>query len=1161
MTTPVADRPPASRVAWRTVLRWPAATALALVVLGGVVQTVAFPAAVPEGPLQRSDAPGGTSLVSLTSEYSLFVTLRERAGSAAVVWPASEDPPLYVPYLYAISGIEDVRSGPVPLTGWPGTPPTATGSPIHGEPWWSGTWSLHLDDDLGPPEVLLVRRVPGGIEVADARLVVGGSDVARPAPDASRPTLGVTPSLSRAALVDTLVLGVLLLAGGLLLPHGAVTGAARVALALVVGVALQATVGMLLVPGIWSLVITVATAAVAARAAAGRGPSGWSRADVGPLLTGLAALAAMTTWVRGIGLLRTSPDTFDYLAGARMLADGRFGPAVLELKRGVGQQSLHATGFALGAEGIQSLGPAVLLAGVVLIALLPSASRSRAASAASGLAALVLLASPAVPRMGAFLNSHVLVAVTLLALIALLGVGPVQRRSEGPATVTALVALVAALVVLRPEGTLLVGLVLLGMLRRRDPVDSAAWWALGGATVAWNLLLVVGGLMRPSGPPPLALGMAAVGVAVLLAPWILVRLSPRLLRTVPVIVGSVLWAGALAALILGTTGVTDVRFLRALLTNLGEGVGEWGLLAPSLMILGLWAVLKGEAPEDGAGVLGARWLLIGSIPVLLFAKLGDGLERGGLDLTALLSGGGRVGWGDSVNRSWMHLVLVTLALVVVRSRTPGKVPLTRGLALTALVTVVATLWAPRWVIPAEQLADFERRTVATVRFVGVDDLLVDLVDGRVVEQRIVLPDVAPRTDDGALPVEVCVEPKFATFGRANAGSIHVSLSAGPARSEHVLEASLLRDLVAERFCLTLAGAVPVELVLRVEGSGASIDDTAGLVAAFSGDATGLLVRPATTTLPDGRASVLDAPVAVAVDIDRLWATPSPGSAPTTPRRVSGLFLLLIPVLLVVLVVRDVLPGRRAAFGLVVAGLVGSALTPTLVPHGRPLVPAWPAAPPGVAALSIPGVTIDDGRVLEQHLSPRRAPDERLLRRDPWGRTERVCLTLQIDAVPPGWGSGGLRLSVGPSGTELAIPATAVRRGPLTVCKDVSDDTAPDRPMTHDAPAVAVTLRTEGVGNARGPDGVQLGLTGALDDDGPLRLVDEAGGEEVLEGRTLALHSAREAVGPHEPVASAAAALLLLIGLVMTAAGALRGSLPWATTGRWELERRGPEADQ
>jgi hypothetical protein len=65
-------------------------------------------------------------------------------------------------------------------------------------------------------------------------------------------------------------------------------------------------------------------------------------------------------------------------------------------------------------------------------------------------------------------------------------------------------------------------------------------------------------------------------------------------------------------------------------------------------------------------VLGARWALIGFIPLTMFSKLGDGLQAVDSDFGTLLSGGGRVGWGDSVNRMWTHAILLVLMLFIVR---------------------------------------------------------------------------------------------------------------------------------------------------------------------------------------------------------------------------------------------------------------------------------------------------------------------------------------------------------------------------------------------------------------------------------------------------------------------------------------------------------------
>jgi len=134
-------------------------------------------------------------------------------------------------------------------------------------------------------------------------------------------------------------------------------------------------------------------------------------------------------------------------------------------------------------------------------------------------------------------------------------------------------------------------------------------------------------------------------------------------RTVPQVIGVSLWAATLV-LIVGDVG--NVRFLDVAIINIGEAQGRWGAAGVLLFLIGLLAVAARERRDDGPGVLGARWALIGFIPLTMFAKLGDGLQAVDSDFGTLLSGGGRIGWGDSVNRMWTHAILLVLMLFIVR---------------------------------------------------------------------------------------------------------------------------------------------------------------------------------------------------------------------------------------------------------------------------------------------------------------------------------------------------------------------------------------------------------------------------------------------------------------------------------------------------------------
>ena len=182
-----------------------------------------------------------------------------------------------------------------------------------------------------------------------------------------------------------------------------------------------------------------------------------------------------------------------------MMADGTFGLALLEVKRGVAQQSLHATGFSIGIEGMQAMGAVMLLLGCALLLLPSDRHRTRAGSATAALLVFALVVSPQLQAIAAFVGGHMFIAVLLLALVMLLD--EALRHGGSPGLGPACAALVVALVVTRPEGGALVALALLGATATRRPRGparapqdalTAAWVALGLASVAWAWMLASG---------------------------------------------------------------------------------------------------------------------------------------------------------------------------------------------------------------------------------------------------------------------------------------------------------------------------------------------------------------------------------------------------------------------------------------------------------------------------------------------------------------------------------------------------------------------------------------------------------------------------------------------------------------------------------------------
>jgi hypothetical protein len=656
---------------------------------------------------------------------------------------------------------------------------------------------------------------------------------------------GADPSVALAASGDVAVLLALLMLGGLLVPRALPLGVARPGVALLTGVALQATLGVLLLGWPWSALALVVGAAAGGWVLRSRGvATGWRRSDAVPLAASALILAATAAATRANGWVIFTADSSDYWRGAAQLAAGTLGPADLDMKRMLALQSLHAPGFGLGTDGVLTLGPALLVTAVALIALLPWLVAPRPSwmvRATASAAALLVGGSLWFWFVALYLNSHLLVA-TMLLLVAVLTY--LAERSGGVRAVAVPIALATSTVVLaRLEGVVVVALLLIGTLTHaaswRDwrPV----WWWLGGVVIAWNGLLLVGAGGGAALPLVPVLGVAA-GAGLLIAPVILGR-APAVLRVrVPVVVGTLLWS-VTAVLLL--TGVGErIVFADMVRRNIGEGAGSWYLLGPTVALMGVFGL---ALTTDRPALAPTRWLLIGFIPVTLLAKLADGSDRLGVDAgdslrTILLSGGGRLSAGDSVNRMWTHAALAAVVLLVIavidrprdgrspRGVPPAPVP---TLAAVLMLVLVASWWRPEYLGPVGPLTEVVLASSVT------DRAGPELTDGTVLDQRVDVPAGLTLPAD-LREVRVCVEVAFTDAGRGADGRFRMTLTAGDVTVTEMLRGEATEDGSVKDVCV--APTVPLPDTIHVELAGTTGAAVGSIVTLT--DASGGFVRHA-----------------------------------------------------------------------------------------------------------------------------------------------------------------------------------------------------------------------------------------------------------------------------------------------------------------------------
>jgi hypothetical protein len=455
----------------------------------------------------------------------------------------------------------------------------------------------------------------------------------------------------------------------------------RLAAALPTGVALLTTVELVLVAtGLpvarpW---IALLLAALVALGVAARRNGVVPGSDAGRVLAGGAAVGLLTVLVTSlVPLVNVTADSWRYLTVAGLLArEGGVATAssfLLET-RGLATGVVH--GLAAFDPGyLRAFGPLLAASTLALLAQLLGdvlaglAPRERRWTA---LAAVALLATNHWFVYSAFyINGHLLFAAWLLLLVA---VAWYRLRSPDDAQprlgqdVAGLVAwpvaalAAVALTVLRPEGILVALLALAPLVV--DPRPALAWrrrllGATGLGVVVWHAVVLLPKDLLLDRPPPVStVGLAGVGVALVVVAALLGPLDGRLGRRPLVVAHGLVWL-ALAGFTLADPWLL-LNSLQATLRNVASA-GAWGgslLLLAGLLVIAL--PLRRVVDEQ-------VWLF----PLLTFVPLAALLGY-------LRDAPFREGAGDSLNRMLLHVLpLAVLALAATAASDPRRLPWSR----------------------------------------------------------------------------------------------------------------------------------------------------------------------------------------------------------------------------------------------------------------------------------------------------------------------------------------------------------------------------------------------------------------------------------------------------------------------------------------------------
>jgi hypothetical protein len=530
-------------------------------------------------------------------------------------------------------------------------------------------------------------------------------------------------SILRDGLADAAIATLLALFGATAIRGLQLPSVCKASLGLLLGLSALAAVGLLRLSGLGGMAATLALLAGLGLMASRKGQRRPTAIELAVAPLTAMALAVASTFSRALGLVTTSPDSFRYLAGGSAMSAGQLTVESLDAKHMIGQQSLHAPLVSLGVEGFQSLGPIVFLAGLILVF-----QFSREVTSDLGIwtqrilpvaVTVALGTSPVLWRLAAYVNSHMIFGVLLLSFAYIWYRSHEQLVDRDTAQNLAGLLLVA-LILLRPEGILVVGLLFVACGTRGAPgPDRDVWkrpWIMAAlAAASWNSLLLASGDIELA--PVLSLGLA---VLLLIAATGITRIAPRFLVAVRRVTATGLWSITAIIFIQANESIT---FFSAIQENMLEGAGGWGqlgiLLALALVVIHVWALFGTFKAEHAA----VSWSVTLFLPVILLVKLGDGAQVADVSfgvLTSLLAeGGGRIGWGDSVNRMWTHIALLVPVAMLMglnelakRSAAYAARPFTRGALLGATALGLAApplLWAPTYI---------ESRWVALTPWIG-----------------------------------------------------------------------------------------------------------------------------------------------------------------------------------------------------------------------------------------------------------------------------------------------------------------------------------------------------------------------------------------------------------------------------------------------------------
>lgn len=370
----------------------------------------------------------------------------------------------------------------------------------------------------------------------------------------------------------------------------------------------------------------------------------------------IAVTIGLVILFRELHMFNWSTDSFRYLMTGNLLANNNYYSATYDLltKRLLAVPLIHAPANLYGEHYLRSFSPLLAISTVIFfywsfkMGLGSNQSNKNYQFFLFG-GILLLLTNNRFIFNVFYINGHLLFATLLLTIAACNWL--LVKSSEVPvkALFTIQALAVPVLIVTRPEGFIIAGLTLLPfIISQKIPAKHRALIALiyGISVAAWHLFIIIIFMQRGYEIPLYSSAPLVLGFFIILGlPLLYWRYFEHFSRYLLVFMEIGLWLALLAFTIIQP----DIlyRSINATIENIIFGAGSWGL---SLIIIALFTcgvLLFTDAPDR----LFLRFPLTTFIPVAFL-------------LAYFREGAYRVGDGDSLNRSLIHIVPLAILLIV-----------------------------------------------------------------------------------------------------------------------------------------------------------------------------------------------------------------------------------------------------------------------------------------------------------------------------------------------------------------------------------------------------------------------------------------------------------------------------------------------------------------